>query len=78
MVSLALLVVPLTIPAAWVYWREGRIVSGAVLVGVVLGLVAGTDIGARLTNRLNDKALRRSLLVFIVLMAGYMVHEALR
>jgi uncharacterized membrane protein YfcA len=78
MVSLALLVIPLTIPAAWVYWREGRIVSGAVLVGVVLGLVAGTDIGARLANRLNDKALRRSLLVFIVLMAGYMAHEALR
>jgi uncharacterized membrane protein YfcA len=78
MVSLALLVVPLTIPAAWVYWREGRIVSGAVLVGVVLGLVAGTDIGARLANRLNDQALRRSLLVFIVLMAAYMAHEALR
>jgi uncharacterized protein len=72
MISLALFVVPLTIPGAWVYWREGRIVSWAVLIGVVLGLVAGTDIGARLANRLNDKALRRSLLVFIVLMAGYM------
>jgi hypothetical protein len=78
MISLALLAIPLTIPAAWVYWREGRIVSWAVLIGVVLGLVAGTDIGARLANRLNDKALRRSLLVFIVLMAGYMAHEALR
>jgi uncharacterized protein len=78
MISLALLVVPLTIPAAWVYWRAGHIVSWAVLIGVVLGLVAGTDIGARLANRLNDKALRRSLLVFIVLMAGYMAHEALR
>jgi uncharacterized membrane protein YfcA len=44
----------------------------------VLGLVAGTDIGARLANRLNDKALRRSLLVFIALMAGFMAHEALR
>jgi uncharacterized protein len=74
MVSLALLVIPLPIPAAWVYWREGRIVSSAVLIG----LVAGTDIGARLANRLSDKALRRSLLVFIVLMAGYMAHEALR
>ena len=50
MISLALLVIPLTIPAAWVYWREGRIVSSAVLVGVVLGLFAGTDIGARLAN----------------------------
>jgi uncharacterized membrane protein YfcA len=78
MISLALLVIPLTIPAAWVYWSEGHILSWAVLIGVVLGLVAGTDIGARLANRLNDKALRRSLLVFIVLMAGYMAHEALR
>jgi uncharacterized protein len=78
MISLALLVVPLTIPAAWVYWRAGHIVSWAVLLGVVIGLVAGTDIGARLANRMNDKNLRRSLLVFIVLMAGYMAHEALR
>jgi uncharacterized protein len=46
MVSLALLTVPLTIPAAWVYWREGRIVSWPILVGVVLGLIAGTDVGA--------------------------------
>ncbi len=59
-------------------WREGRIVSWPILVGVVLGLVAGTDIGARQANRLNDKTLRRSLLVFIVLMAGYMAQEALR
>jgi uncharacterized membrane protein YfcA len=44
----------------------------------VLGLVAGTDIGARLANRQNDATLRRSLLVFIVLMAGYMAREALR
>jgi uncharacterized protein len=78
MISLALLVIPLTIPAAWVYWREGRVVPGTVLIGVVLGLVAGTDIGARLANRLSDQALRRSLLVFIVLMVGYMAHEALR
>jgi uncharacterized membrane protein YfcA len=78
MASLALLVIPLTIPAAWVYWREGCIVSSVVLIGVVLGLVVGTDIGARLANRLNDQALRRSLLVFIVLMATYMAHEALR
>jgi uncharacterized membrane protein YfcA len=78
MISLALLVIPLTIPAAWVYWREGHVVAWAVLIGVVLGLVVGTDVGARLANRLNDKALRRSLLVFIVLMAGYMAREALR
>jgi uncharacterized membrane protein YfcA len=32
MISLALLVISLTIPTAWVYWREGRIVSGTVLI----------------------------------------------
>ena len=77
MVSLVLLTVPLTIPAAWVYWREGRIVSWPILVGVVLGLIAGTDIGARLANRFNDKILRRLLIGFIVLMAAYMAQEAL-
>ena len=78
MVSLALLTAPLTIPAAWVYWREGRIVAWPILVGVVPGLVLGTDMGARLANRLNDKRLRLSLLAFIVLMAGYMIRAALR
>jgi uncharacterized protein len=78
MTSLVLLTVPLTIPAAWVYWREGRIASWPVLIGVVLGLIAGTDIGARLANRFNDTILRRSLIGFIVLMATYMAREALR
>ena len=78
MISLVLLTVPLTIPAAWVYWREGRIVSWPILAGVVVGLVAGTDIGARLANRFDDQILRRLLIGFIVLMAAYMAKEALR
>jgi uncharacterized protein len=78
MTSLALLTVPLTIPAAWVYWREGRTASWPILAGLVLGLVAGTDIGARLANRFGDKALRRLLIAFIALMAAYMAREALR
>jgi uncharacterized protein len=72
------LTVPLTLPSAWVYWREGRIASWPILAGVVLGLVAGTDIGARLANRFSDKTLRRLLIGFIVLMAVYMAQEALR
>lgn len=78
MISLVLLTVPLTVPAAWVYWREGRIAPWPVLAGVVLGLVAGTDIGARPANRFNDKTLRRLLIGFIVLMAVYMAREALQ
>jgi uncharacterized protein len=77
MVSLVLLTIPLTIPAAWVYWREGRIASWAVLFGVVLGLILGTDIGARLANRFDDRLLRRLLIAFIVLMAAYMAGQAL-
>jgi uncharacterized protein len=78
MISLLLLTVPLTIPAAWVYWREGQIASWPILAGVVSGLVVGTDIGARLANRVNDTALRRLLIGFIALMAAYMAREALR
>jgi uncharacterized protein len=78
MVSLVLLTVPLTVPAAWVYWREGRIAPWPILVGVVLGLIAGADIGARLANRFDDKTLRGLIIGFIALMAVYMAREALR
>ncbi|MFZ0603540.1 MAG: hypothetical protein WAN05_19695 [Roseiarcus sp.] len=52
----------------------------AILSGraVVVGLVAGTDIGARLANRFGDKTLRRLVIGFIVLMAATMAQEALR
>jgi uncharacterized protein len=78
MISLALLTAPLTIPAAWVYWRAGRIVAWPILIGAVLGLVAGTDIGARLANRVSDKALRGLLIAFVALMAAYMAWQATR
>ena len=78
MVSLALLTVPLTIPAAWVYWREDRIAPWPILAGVVVGLVAGTDLGARLANRFSDSILRRLLIGFTVLMAATMAQQALR
>ena len=78
MASLALLIVPLTNSAAWIYWREGRVAPWPVLLGVVLGLVLGTDIGARLANRVDDRLLRQLLIAFIVLMAAYMAQEALR
>jgi uncharacterized protein len=78
MTSLALLAFPLTIPAAWVYWREGRIASWPILIGVVLGLIVGTDVGARLANRVDDKALRWLLIGFIALITAYMASKALR
>jgi hypothetical protein len=50
MVGLALLAAPVKLPAAWVYWREGLLAPRPVLPGVNLGLVAGTDVGARLAT----------------------------
>jgi hypothetical protein len=60
--------------------RGGLAGLPAILSGraVVVGLVAGTDIGARLANRFGDQTLRRLVIGFIVLMAAAMAQEALR
>ena len=78
MVSLVLLAIPVTVPAAWVYWREGSLAPWPVLLGVILGLVLGTDVGARLAHRVGDKMLRRLLIAFVVAMALFMANEALQ
>ncbi len=78
MASLVLLSIPVTLPAAWVYWREGSLAPWPVLIGVILGLVAGTDVGARLAHRVGDHTLRLLLIAFIVAMALFMAKEALR
>jgi len=77
LVSLALSMIPATIPAAWVYWRQGWSTSWLIIAGVVLGLWAGADLGARLANRMNQKMLRRSLIGFVFSMAVYMASKAL-
>ncbi len=78
MVGLALLAAPVKLPAAWVYWREGLLAPWPVLPGVNLGLVAGTDVGARLAHRVSDETLRRLMLAFIAAMALSMASEALQ
>jgi uncharacterized protein len=78
MVSLVLMAIPVTLPAAWVYWREGSLARWPVLIGVILGLVLGTDVGARLAHRVGDKTLRRLLIAFVIAMALFMANEALR
>jgi hypothetical protein len=50
----------------------------AALAGVILGLVAGTDFGARLANRVDRPALRPMLFVFVSAMAVYMAMPAWR
>jgi uncharacterized protein len=77
LVSLVFSIIPTTIPAAWVYWREGWFSSWFVIGGVVLGLWFGTDLGARLANRFDETKLRRGLVGFAFAMAIYMAYKAL-
>ena len=77
MISLVLSLVPTTLPSAWIYWSNGAFTSWPTLVGVIFGLVVGTDLGARAANRLDRSALRVTLIFFVSLMAVYMAFKAL-
>ena len=77
MMSLVLSTVSATFPAAWVYWRAGELAPWPFLAGVILGLVAGTDLGARLANKVSEATLRRLLIGFVSVMAIYMAGKAL-
>ncbi len=78
MVSLILLTIPVTLPAAWIYWREGSLAPWPVLLGVVFGLVVGTDVDARLAHAVDEKTLHRLLIAFVVAMALFMTSRALK
>ena len=76
MVSLILALAPVNLPAAWVYYQQGWIASWPALAGVVVGLVAGGDIGARFANRLSAAQLRGVMLAVIAGMAAFMAWKA--
>ena len=78
MISLALTLVPTTIPAAWVYWGHGALPSWPILAVVIVGLAIGTDLGARLATRVSAARLRILLIGFVSLMALCMALKALR
>ena len=77
MISLVLSLVPTTLPSAWVYWNSGTLTSWQVLVAVIVGLAIGTDLGARLANRIDAAALHRLMIAFVSVMAIYMAFRAL-
>jgi uncharacterized protein len=77
MVSLVLGMIPTTIPAAYVYWHEGWSTSWIVIAGVLIGLWSGTDLGARMANRISEAVLRRAIVGFVSAMAIYMAYKAL-
>ena len=70
--SLILTLLPLTIPAAAIYLAQGWAIPWWSISGVVGGLWIATAIGARLANRLPERALRPTFVVMILGMAAYM------
>lgn len=77
LVSLVFSIIPATVPAAWVYWREGWSASWLVIAGVILGLWAGTDLGALFANRISQTGLRRLVVGFVSAMAIAMAYKAM-
>jgi uncharacterized protein len=77
LVSLVISIIPTTILAAWVYWHQGWSVSWLVIGGVVLGLWGGTDLGARMANRVSKTTLHHTLVGLVSVMAIYMAYKAL-
>jgi uncharacterized membrane protein YfcA len=76
MAGLAVSLLPLTIPSAWIYWRQGWSVPWLVVGSVVAGLWIGTDIGARLANRLVGQNLRWILIGLVTTMVLYMSYKS--
>jgi len=75
-VSLVMSMIPLTIPSAWIYWHQGWSPPWTVILGVVVGLWGGTDLGARAANRINEPVLRATLIGLVAAMAIYMAFKA--
>jgi uncharacterized protein len=77
LMSLVLAILPTTIPAAYLYWRQGWSAPWPVLVAMIVGLWIGTDLGARAANRVSETALHRLVVGFVSAMALYMTYKAL-
>ena len=70
--SLMLVALPLTAPAASVYVAQRLPLPWYSIIGIVFGLALGAAAGAALANRLPERALRPAFTVLVVAMAAYM------
>lgn len=75
--SLALSLVPTTAISAWVYRRGGWIAPWPLLLVVVVGLLIGTDLGARVATRVSGESLKTALVCLVAAMSAYMIYAAL-
>jgi uncharacterized membrane protein YfcA len=77
LISLIVSIIPTTLPAAYIYGRAGQLASWPILLSVIVGLWIGTDLGARIANRLKSIMPRRTLIVTVATMAVYMAWQAM-
>jgi uncharacterized protein len=76
--SLAVSAFPLTLPAAWVYVRQGFKLPWLVIGGLVAGLAVGSWLGGVCASRLTEKRLKQGFVVLLVAMTAYMAFVAAR
>jgi len=76
-VSLAVNVLPLALPAVFVYASVASGLPWVLLAVVVVGLWIGTAAGARLATRLEERVLRKYFLVLVICMALLMAWRAM-
>jgi uncharacterized protein len=70
--SLAITTLPLTLPAAWVYIREGWHLPWAIVFCLLAELIVGTRVGALFANKLSERNLRIAFAVQLIGPAIYM------
>ena len=74
--SLAVTALPVTLPAAWLYVQQGQVLPWVVIGALIVGLWIGTALGSAFANRIDERHLRRALIVMIAGMAIYMAVKA--
>jgi uncharacterized membrane protein YfcA len=76
--SLAVSAFPLTLPAAWVYVRQGFSLPWLVVGGLIAGLAVGSWLGGVYASRLTEERLRQGFVVLLIAMTAYMAFVAAR
>jgi hypothetical protein len=76
--SLAVAAFPLTLPAAWVYVRQGFELPWLVVGGLIAGLAIGSWIGGICAGRFTEARLKQGFIALLLAMTGYMAFVAAR
>jgi uncharacterized protein len=72
--TLALLVPPIGLAAAWVYYKQGFVNIHAA-VFIVIGFVVGSLIGARYIAHVSNTTITRVFAVFLILLAAKLLFD---